>query len=183
MYIKKALLVLASQLIAISNASAATNAPDAMSSFQNLMPILLIFAVVYFMMVRPQQKKMKQHNAALEQLKEGNRVIICGGIKGCISSTAKETCTVEIAQGVKVNILKSAITTIEQPNNHNGKKNNKNHKADHHNAAKSSNKNDNASSKNSEESQSSPKPTRKRRPQRKIQKNDSNDRAAEKTEA
>ena len=81
---------------------------------QAMLPLVLIFVVFYFLLIRPQQKKMKNHRAMLGQVKRGDRVLTGGGIIGTITKVKDESdeVTVEIADGVRVDILRGTITDL-----------------------------------------------------------------------
>jgi len=84
------------------------------SAFTSFLPIILIFVIFYFLLIRPQQTKMKKHRAMLGQVKRGDRVLTGGGIIGTITKVKDETdeVTVEIADGVRVDILRGTITDV-----------------------------------------------------------------------
>ncbi len=79
-------------------------------------PWLLIFVIFYLLMIRPQQRRVKEHQAALAAVKKGDEVITGGGIRGRVTKVADEEVEVEIAQGVKVRIVKSTISNVLTPN-------------------------------------------------------------------
>jgi preprotein translocase subunit YajC len=83
-------------------------------AFTSFLPIILIFVIFYFLLIRPQQKKMKNHRAMLSQVKRGDRVLTGGGIIGTITKVKEENdeVTVEIADGVRVDILRGTITDV-----------------------------------------------------------------------
>ncbi|MEP4380571.1 MAG: preprotein translocase subunit YajC [Alphaproteobacteria bacterium] len=83
-------------------------------AFTSFLPIILIFVVFYFLLIRPQQRKMKQHRAMLGQVKRGDRVLTGGGIIGTVTKVKDETdeVTVEISDGVKVEILRGTISDV-----------------------------------------------------------------------
>jgi preprotein translocase subunit YajC len=83
-------------------------------AFTSFLPIILIFVIFYFLLIRPQQKKMKNHRAMLGQVKRGDRVLTGGGIIGTITKVKDESdeVTVEIADGVRVDILRGTITDV-----------------------------------------------------------------------
>ncbi len=82
------------------------------SGFSLLLPVLMI-GVVYLMMIRPQQKKQKQWNEMLAQLKTGDRVTTTGGIRGTIISLKDDALTIRVApDGVKIEVVKSAIASV-----------------------------------------------------------------------
>jgi preprotein translocase subunit YajC len=77
------------------------------------LPLVLIFVVFYFLLIRPQQKKAKEHRATLEALRRGDRVITGGGIIGTVIRVdSPEEVTVDIADGVRVRVVRSTITNV-----------------------------------------------------------------------
>ena len=79
----------------------------------SLMPIVLIFAVFYFLMIRPQQKKMKAHQAMLAALRRGDKVITGGGLFGTVTKVVSDQeAVVEIAEGVRVRVARSTISSV-----------------------------------------------------------------------
>jgi preprotein translocase subunit YajC len=82
-------------------------------TFEALLPLVLIFAVFYFLLIRPQQKKMKQHKEMLGAMRRGDRVVTGGGIIGTITKVLNDNeVTVEIADGVKVRVQRSLISAV-----------------------------------------------------------------------
>ncbi len=78
-----------------------------------LLPMVLIFGVFYMLLIRPQQKKAKQHRELLEALRRGDRIITSGGIIGLITKVVDANeLIVEIAQGVKVRVARSMVSTV-----------------------------------------------------------------------
>jgi preprotein translocase subunit YajC len=81
--------------------------------FVSLLPLVLIFIVFYFLLIRPQQQKMKQHKAMLDALKKGDQVLTGGGILGKVTRVDPDGMVmVEIAQGVQVKVVKSTISDV-----------------------------------------------------------------------
>jgi preprotein translocase subunit YajC len=77
-----------------------------------LAPLVLIFVVFYFLLIRPQQKKMKQHRDMLSAVRRGDKVVV-GGIIGTVAKVVSDTeVTVEIADGVRVRVVRGSITEI-----------------------------------------------------------------------
>jgi len=77
-----------------------------------LAPLVLIFVVFYFLLIRPQQKKLKQHREMLTALRRGDRVVV-GGLIGSIAKVVSDTeLSVEIAEGVRVRVVRSAVTDV-----------------------------------------------------------------------
>lgn len=83
------------------------------SGFEAFIPLILIFVVFYFLLIRPQQKKMKQHRDMLAALRRGDRVVTGGGIIGQITKISNDSeVIVEIADNVRVKVLRSSISDI-----------------------------------------------------------------------
>ncbi|WP_109468239.1 preprotein translocase subunit YajC [Albibacillus kandeliae] len=77
------------------------------------LPLILIFAIMYFLLIRPQQKKVKEHQAMVEALRRGDLVVTQGGIIGKVSKVKEDgEVELEIAEGVKVRVVKSTIATV-----------------------------------------------------------------------
>jgi preprotein translocase subunit YajC len=81
--------------------------------FEALLPLILIFVVFYFLLIRPQQKKMKQHRDTLSSIRRGDKVVTGGGIIGnVIKVDGDQELTVEIAKGVKVKVRRELVSTV-----------------------------------------------------------------------
>ena len=94
-------------------AQTAGAAGGAGSAFASFMPLILIFAIMYFLLIRPQQKKMKELKAMVDALRKGDQVLTQGGIIGKISRVGDDgVVEVEIADGVKVKVIKSTIVQV-----------------------------------------------------------------------
>jgi preprotein translocase subunit YajC len=77
------------------------------------LPLILIFVVFYFLLIRPQQRKAKDHKTVLDALRRGDRVVTGGGIIGTVARVENpEEVTVDIAEGVRVRVLRSTITSV-----------------------------------------------------------------------
>ncbi len=76
----------------------------------SMIPILLMFAIIYLLLIRPQQKKQREHQAMLESLQNGDKVVTQGGIIGVITGLKADTVTVRIADDVRVDLQRSAIS-------------------------------------------------------------------------
>lgn len=90
-----------------AHAEAAGSVAD--SGFASLIPLVLIMVIFYFLLIRPQQKKLKEHKAMVSATKKGDSVITGGGIIGKVTNVKDEILTVEIADGVKVKIKRDTI--------------------------------------------------------------------------
>jgi preprotein translocase subunit YajC len=77
-----------------------------------ILPWLLIFAIFYLLMIRPQQRRVKEHQAAIAAVKKGDEVITGGGIRGRVTKVSDDEAEVEIAQGVKIRVVKSTISHV-----------------------------------------------------------------------
>ncbi len=77
-----------------------------------ILPWLLIFLIFYMLMIRPQQKRMKEHTATIAAVKKGDEVITGGGIRGRVTKVMDEEVEVEIAAGTKVKIVKSTLSHV-----------------------------------------------------------------------
>ena len=97
----------------ISNAYAQTAAAAGpMDSIMQFLPIILMFGVLYFMMIRPQMKKAKEHKALLEALSKGDEVVTGGGMAGRITKVGDDFVSVEIAEKVEIQIQKPSIAVV-----------------------------------------------------------------------
>ena len=84
-----------------------------MGMVMQLAPFLLIFVLFYFLMIRPQQKKMKEHRGMVANLRRGDRVVTGGGFVGVVSRVINDgEIQVEIAEGVRVRVLRHTITQV-----------------------------------------------------------------------
>ena len=81
-----------------------------------ILPWVAIFGIFYLLMIRPQQKKVKQHQASIAAVKKGDDVITGGGIRGRVTKVSEDEAEVEIAQGVKIQVIKSTISQVLTPN-------------------------------------------------------------------
>src|SRR6476620_8648275 len=77
-----------------------------------ILPWVAIFGIFYFLMIRPQQQRVKQHQAEIAAVKKGDEVITGGGIRGRVTKVSDDEAEVEIAQGVKIRVVKSTITAV-----------------------------------------------------------------------
>jgi len=79
----------------------------------SMLPLVLIFVVFYFLLIRPQQKKMKEHKALIEAVRRGDTVTTSGGIIGKVAKVNEDgTAMVEIAEGVRIKVVKSTISEV-----------------------------------------------------------------------
>lgn len=84
-----------------------------MEAFAQFVPLILIFGIMYFLLIRPQQKKAKEHQAMVAALRRGDQVITQGGIIGKVVKVKDEgEVEVEIAEGVKIRVIQNTIATV-----------------------------------------------------------------------
>ena len=84
-----------------------------MNGLESFIPIILIFVIMYFLLIRPQQKKIKEHKNMVENLRRGDQVLTQGGIIGKITKVKEgEEIEVELAKDVKVSIIRSTIVNV-----------------------------------------------------------------------
>ena len=82
------------------------------SQWMGLLPLVLLFVVFYFLLIRPQQKKQKQHKTFLENLKKGDEVVTAGGLYGRITGITDNIVTVEIAEKIRVKVTKNSVVDL-----------------------------------------------------------------------
>jgi len=84
-----------------------------MEAFAQFVPLILIFVIMYFLLIRPQQKKVKEHKAMVEALRRGDQVVTQGGLIGKVSKVKdSDEIEVELADGVKVRVVRSTIAQV-----------------------------------------------------------------------
>ncbi|MDC3169719.1 MAG: preprotein translocase subunit YajC [Paracoccaceae bacterium] len=84
-----------------------------MNGLESFIPIILIFVIMYFLLIRPQQKKIKEHKNMVDNLRRGDQVLTQGGILGKITKVKEgEEIEVELAKDVKVSIIRSTIVNV-----------------------------------------------------------------------
>src|SRR4029079_14092989 len=103
-------------MMSMVQAAPASGAGGTAGLLRGLAPWLLIFVVFYLLMIRPQQRRVKEHQASLAAVKKGDDVITGGGIRGRVTKVGDDEVEVEIAQGVKVRVVKSTISAVVNPN-------------------------------------------------------------------
>ena len=92
--------------------AAAAAGGDMQSTLMSMLPLLLMFAVLYFVMIRPQMKKQKEHRAMIDALAKGDEVVTAGGLLGKVSKLGDTNIGVEIASGVEVQLQRSAVVQV-----------------------------------------------------------------------
>ena len=82
------------------------------SSLMSLLPLILMFVVLYFIMIRPQMKRQKEHKAMVDALAKGDEVVTAGGLYGKISRVGESNLHIEVAEGVEVMVQRRAVTQV-----------------------------------------------------------------------
>ncbi len=93
-------------------APAAAAGGDMQSSLMGMLPLVLMFVVLYFVMIRPQMKKAKEHKAMVEALAKGDEIVTAGGMLGRVVKVGDGFLGMEIANGVEVQIQRSAVVQV-----------------------------------------------------------------------
>lgn len=81
--------------------------------YEGLIMLVLMFAIFYFLLIRPQQKRAKQHRELVSALKPGDQVVTAGGIYGKVAAVEELTVTIEVATGVKIKMNRVSITEVK----------------------------------------------------------------------
>jgi len=99
--------------VLISNAFAQTaGAGGAAGGLMSFLPIILMFAVLWFIMIRPQMKRQKESKAMLEALAKNDEIVTAGGILGRVTKVNENYVTLEVAEGTEITVQKNAVTTV-----------------------------------------------------------------------
>lgn len=93
-------------------APAAAAGGDMQSSLMGMLPLVLMFVVLYFVMIRPQMKKAKEHKAMVESLTKGDEVATAGGVLGKVTKVGDSFIGLEVANGVEVQLQRSAVVQV-----------------------------------------------------------------------
>lgn len=96
----------------ISDAYAAAGSPQGGDIYSTLIFIVIMFGGLYLLMIRPQQKRQKDHQQLLAALNKGDEVVVAGGVLGRVKDVADQWVTVEIAQGVEIKVQKQAVGAV-----------------------------------------------------------------------
>ncbi len=103
-----------STIFFLAQQTAAPGAPPQPDLLQTLLPFLFMGVIFYFLLIRPQQKRQKQHQQLMANLKTGDRVVTSSGIHGLIANVKDTTFLLKVADNVKIEIDKSAVAGIEK---------------------------------------------------------------------
>jgi preprotein translocase subunit YajC len=100
--------------IAYAMGQGAAGSGQGAGGFAGFIPIILMFVIFYFLLIRPQQKKTKDHRAMISNLKKGDRIVTSGGIHGRITGLDENTLTVEISEKVRVKVTRGNVAVLVQ---------------------------------------------------------------------
>jgi preprotein translocase subunit YajC len=92
--------------------AAAAAGGDMQSTLMSMLPLLLMFAVLYFVMIRPQMKKQKEHRSMIDALAKGDEIVTAGGLLGKVSKIGDAYLSVELASGVEVQMQRQAVVQV-----------------------------------------------------------------------
>lgn len=93
-------------------APAAAGGGDMSSSLMSMLPLVLMFVVLYFVMIRPQMKRQKEHRAMIDALAKGDEVATAGGVLGKVTRLGDTYIGVEVANGVEIQVQRSAVVQV-----------------------------------------------------------------------
>ena len=96
-------------MINYAHAQAVAQQPSMLASF---IPLILIFLIFYFLLIRPQQKKQKEHKILLDSIQRGDEILSSGGILGKVMKVDNDRLTVEISKGVNVTVIRSTVADV-----------------------------------------------------------------------
>jgi preprotein translocase subunit YajC len=95
-----------------AQAAPAAGADSMFGSLGSMLPLVLMFVVLYFVMIRPQMKKQKEHKAMIDALAKGDEVVTSGGVLGKVSKMGESFLSVEVASGVEIQVQRSAVVQV-----------------------------------------------------------------------
>lgn len=103
-------------IFGISEAYAMASSPAGQQrpGYEGIIMLVIMFAIFYFLLIRPQQKRAKQHRQLIESLKVGDQVVTAGGIHGKVAALQDTAVTLEVATGVKIKVNRSAVVSTRQ---------------------------------------------------------------------
>ena len=103
-------------MLMLMQAAPAGQAGGVVGGLITFFPFIAIFVIFYLIVMRPQQRRVKEHQASISAVKKGDDIVTAGGIRGRVTKVTDDEAEVEIAQGVKVRVVKSTISQVLRPN-------------------------------------------------------------------
>ena len=101
-----------SQAFAQAAPAATSSSPDMLGSIGSMLPLILMFVVLYFVMIRPQMKRQKEHKAMIDALAKGDEVVIGGGVLGKVAKMGETYLGIEVANGVEIQVQRSSVVQV-----------------------------------------------------------------------
>ena len=101
-----------SQAFAQAAPAAAAAGSDAQSTMLSLLPLVLMFVVLYFIMIRPQMKKQKEHKSMIDAVAKGDEVVMAGGVLGRVAKLGDSYLHVEVAHGVEIQVQRASVVQV-----------------------------------------------------------------------
>ena len=101
-----------SQAFAQAAPAATSSSPDMLGSIGSMLPLILMFVVLYFVMIRPQMKRQKEHKAMIDALAKGDEVVIGGGVLGRVAKMGETYLGIEVANGVEIQVQRSSVVQV-----------------------------------------------------------------------
>ena len=101
-----------SQAFAQAAPAAAAAGSDAQSTMLSLLPLVLMFVVLYFIMIRPQMKKQKEHKSMIDAVAKGDEVVMAGGVLGRVAKLGDSYLHVEVANGVEIQVQRASVVQV-----------------------------------------------------------------------
>ena len=99
-------------MLSMITAAAASQPSGTMSFFVQMFPLVAIFVIIYLLLIRPQQRRVKEHQAAISAIQKGDNVVTGGGILGRVTKVTDTEAEIEIAQGIRVRVVKSTLSQV-----------------------------------------------------------------------
>ena len=99
-------------MLMMMQAAPAGDSGGAIAAFIQFFPFIAIFAIFYMLMIRPQQRRVKEHQSSIAAVKKGDEVVTGGGIRGRVTKVTDDEAEVEIAAGVRIRVVKSTISQV-----------------------------------------------------------------------
>ena len=98
--------------IATAQAQEAAGAPAQPGALETFLPLIVLFVIFYFLLIRPQSKRAKEHKAMVEALAKGDEVVTSGGLLGKVTKVGEDFLTVEVAEGTEVRVQRQMIASV-----------------------------------------------------------------------
>ena len=99
-------------MISVAYAMGGAPGGDAGSSLGMLMPLIIMFGIFYFLLIRPQQKKQKEHRDMIASVKRGDKIVTSGGLHGVVTGLTDATLTIEVAPKIRVKVGRGFVASV-----------------------------------------------------------------------